>query len=48
MKPLKPLKPRYTCVNEDGVVYDTFDNVEEALAMLHEFPNDSVVITLER
>lgn len=37
----------FTCVNEEGVRYDEFRNPDEALAMLTEFPNDFVIITVD-
>ena len=38
----------FTNVNEDGEPYGEHDNLEDALAELAEFPNDSVVITVRR
>lgn len=36
----------YANKNEDeGFVYDSWDNLESALARLEEYPNDSIVIT---
>lgn len=36
----------YTLVNEEGEEYDKFDNFNDALRMLNEFPNDSIVVTI--
>lgn len=36
----------FTCVNEDGLAYRTYHDVESALTMLEEFPNDLVIITV--
>jgi hypothetical protein len=38
----------YTSVNEEGEVYDHHASVDAALAMLREFPNDTVVISLHK
>lgn len=35
----------YTNVNEEGESYGTHDELAPALALLDEFPNDTVVIT---
>jgi hypothetical protein len=37
----------YTHINEDGEEYDASDNLDDALFVLNEFPNDSVVITIQ-
>lgn len=40
------MKYHYACVNEDGEEYENFDELQPALEMLEEFPNDMVVITI--
>lgn len=40
------LEPVFTNVNEDGETYGEHDNLRDAMRVLLDFPNDSVVITL--
>lgn len=40
-------EPVYLNVNEDGFTYDKHDNMDAAMNILKQFPNDSVVVKLE-
>ena len=42
------LVPVFTNFNEDGQEYDKYDNLEDAMVVLREFPNDSIMVTLEQ
>lgn len=39
-------EPHYYNVNEEGLVYDEHDSIGAALTVLHEFPNDTIVVTV--
>lgn len=44
---LDPYVAQYMLVNEDDDEYATYDNINEALAKLLEFPNDHIEVTLK-
>lgn len=39
---------KFECINEDGDVYETFDNALDAMYMLAVFPNDTVRMSVDR
>ena len=40
------LAPEFRMINEDDHVYDTFSSFDEALDMLHQYPNDHIEVHL--